>query len=287
MALKKLGPIISKPQIRHLISDLIPPIALRPAQKLWRCARGVGWHNFEGAWPTLGEVPVTPMPTGDDPWARTLVEGWRESLKDTAKPIPVVDNTGMLILPVFASQFSGPLTVLDFGGGPATGLVNILRYTRGLDLSRFFYVLVETPAMCRAIRSEIDVRSGEALEEIPDKLSLPLIVHAGSSLQYVPDYQRTLDRLTGLAPKFFIVSQTPMTDRPTYARQILTMPHVKAATWVFNRSEFIAGMKRRGYLLIFTVDHDLPLTHKNAPGPSVMASMVFVPAQSRSNQPTD
>jgi putative methyltransferase (TIGR04325 family) len=165
--------------------------------------------------------------------------------------------------------------VLDFGGGPGTGLANILRYARGIDLSRLLYVLVETPAMCRAVRSEIEAHCGRVSEDIPDALVGPLIVHAGSSLQYVSDYQTILSRLAALRPDLFIVSQTPVSGCPTYARQVLSAPHRKLASWVFNRSEFVAAMDARGYRLTFSVDHDLPLTHKNAPGPSFMASFVF------------
>jgi len=261
--------------IRELIADLVPPVLLRPALRALRRARGLGSHNFEGSWPTLADVPVTPKAEGDDPWAQTIGAGWRENLATVGTASPTSDNTGKLILPLLVSQFPGALTVLDFGGGPGAGLANILRYTRNLDMSRFSYVLVETPAMCRAVRSEIEVRSGTAVEEIPDQLSAPLVVHAGSSLQYVSDYRAALARLARLAPELFIVSQTPMTDDPTYARQVLNIPHRKLATWVFNRAELVAEMQSLSYRLTFAVDHDLPLTHKNAPGPSVMASMVF------------
>jgi putative methyltransferase (TIGR04325 family) len=242
----------------------------------------LGSHNFEGAWPTLADVPVTRNANDDDPWAQTIGAAWRENFKTDGDASPTVDATGKLILPLLASQFAGPLTVLDFGGGPGTGLANILRYAHGIDLSRFSYVLVETPAMCRAVRSEIEARAGTAVENIPDVLPSPMIVHAGSSLQYISNYEVTLSRLTALRPAFFIVSQTPVSDCSTYARQVLNTPHRKLATWVFNRSEFIAGMEGRGYRLTFSVDHDLPLTHKNAPGPSVMASMVFSPAPPQS-----
>jgi hypothetical protein len=69
-----------------------------------------------------------------------------------------------------------------------------------------------------------------------------------------------------------------MSDHPTYASQILNTPHKKIATWVFNRTEFIADMCSLGYRLAFSVDHDLPLTHGNTPGSLGITSMVFVPA---------
>ncbi|MBI2713828.1 MAG: hypothetical protein HYX37_05155 [Rhizobiales bacterium] len=235
----------------------------------------MGWHNFEGSWPTLADVPVTTRASDDDPWAQSIGAGELENLKTGGTASPTSYSAGQLILPLIASQFAGPLTVLDFGGGAGVGLVNILRYARGRDLSRFSYVLVETPAMCRVVRSAIEAHAGTAVEEIPKALPKPLIINAGASLQVVSDYLTILSQLANLAPEFFVVSQTPMSDCPTYARQSFNVPHRTMAHWVFNRAEFIAGMQSVGYQLIFSVDHDLRLTHKNAPGPSVMASMVF------------
>ena len=267
--------ISAKRLLRQAIVDLMPPIIARPAQKLWRRARGLGWHNFEGAWPTLADVPVPSRSDGADPWAQTLAAGWANSLD--APPRPTVDENGKLILPLLVSQFSEPVTVLDFGGGPAVGLAKILQYTRQRPL-QVSYVLVETPAMCGAVRGEIARRSGKVVEEIPDVLPQPSIVNASSSLQYISDYRGTLARLAKLAPKFFIVSNTPFTDCPTFARQVLNTPHRKIASWVFNRGEIVAQMKALGYGPVFGVDHDLPLTHGNAPGPSVMGTIVFAAA---------
>lgn len=256
------------------VDDLIPPILLRPAQRAWRRLHGLGWTNFHGSWPGLADVPVTRGMDDTDPWAQTIRAQWRENLEAAAATAG--GDASDLMLPLLALQFTGPLTVLDFGGGPGVGLVNIRRFTR-LEPSRLRYVLVETPAMCRAVRNEIETRGGQAMEDIPDAVPSPLIVNAGSSLQYVADYRDALSRLTRLAPNAVIVSQTPMSERPTYARQVLNTPHEKLAAWVFNRAEFTADMRSCGYRLAFSADHDLPLTHGQAPGPSIMASMVFLP----------
>ena len=262
--------------IRSALADLVPPLVLRPARKTWRVAHGLGWHNFYGSWPTLADVPVQCRAGDDDPWAQTITASWPENLEAGAGPI--CDDSGKLILPVLASQFTGPLTVLDFGGGAGVGLANILKFAH-LDLSRLSYVLVETPAMCRAVRRQIEAYSGTVTEQIPDALRAPLIVNASSSIQYIAGYQTTLSRLARLAPEFFIISQTPLTEGPTCACQVLNTPHRKIASWVFNRGEFVDRMSSLGYRLTFSVDHDLPLTYGKAPGPWAIASMIFLPAQ--------
>ena len=125
-----------------------------------------------------------------------------------------------------------------------------------------------------------DARFGDAsfvaiVEDIPATIAGPVLVNASSAIQYISDYRGTIARLVALAPICFIVSLTPFTDGPTYARQQLNIPHKKLATWVFNRTEFISEMTGLGYSLSFTVDHDLPITYGNAPGASSFASMVF------------
>lgn len=260
--------------LRAFIGGLVPPLLLRPLRRGWRRLNGLGWDNFYGAWSRLDDVPVTAEKDDADPWAQTIRGQWRENLK-TGSAI-VGGDASDLILPLLALQASGQLTVLDFGGGPGVGLVNMRRFAQ-LDPSHLRYVLVETPAMCRAVRAEIESRGGEVREDIPDALPSPLIVNASSSLQYISDYRDVLSRLTRLAPNALIVSQTPVSERPTYARQVLNTPHKKMAAWVFNRAELLAEMRSLGYRLAFSTDHDLPLTHGQAPGPSVMASMVFLP----------
>jgi len=252
---------------------------LRTVQRIWRHVHGLGWHNFEGAWPTLADVPVTLTPDDGDPWAETIGDAWRENFTNTSRVIPTIDSTGKLILPLLTSQYAAPLTVLDFGGGAAVGLANILKYCRGHDLS-LSYVLIERAAMCRAVRGEIEAHGGKAIEEIPEKLPHPLIVHAGASLHYVSDYRGAVSRLIGLKPECLIISNTPFTNCPTYACKGLNAPHRTLAHWIFNRHEFISELEAVGFRLKFSVDHDLPLTYKDAPGPWAIASMVFTPVLS-------
>jgi len=196
------------------------------------------------------------------------------------------DATGASLLPLTVSHLIGePVTVIDFGAGPAVGLIDILAQVRGLDLATFRYILVETPALCRAIekplREILMHRHGssdfvEILDSIPSVMRASRsIISAGSALQYISDYRATLSRLLALVPDHLIISQTPVSDHPTYARQQLNVPRATIASWVFNRRDLIADVETLGYRLVFAADHDLPLTHKNAPAPSVMASMVF------------
>lgn len=262
--------------MKRLIAEFTPPIVYRAARRLWRRLHGLGSHDFYGAWPELSAVPVTKEQNGSDPWAETIGAEWRNTFR--APLSPTIDDNGKLILPLLISQFREPVTVLDFGGGPCVGLAWILR-TLTNEARHLSYILVETPGMCRVVQAELAQHSAYAVSEIPTFIAHPLVVHAGGSLQYVEDYCGALKALTALAPETIAITNTPVTELKTYARQVLNAPYRRIASWVFNRSELVETMKSLGYELRFFVRHQLPLTHKSAPGPSDMATLIFNPAR--------
>jgi putative methyltransferase (TIGR04325 family) len=249
---------------RELINEVTPPIALRIARRVWRRWRGLGWHVFYGAWPSLDDVPVT----SGDPWAATLLD-------KLATPSSAPLALSGLILPLVASCQGRPVTVLDFGGGSAAGLANMLRYAP-VALSR--YVLVETPAMAAALRPMIAARADHTVsDQIPEQLPHPLIVNATTSIQYIRDWKSSLAKLARLKPEFFTVTYLTLTEGPTYARQVLETPHRKVGQWVFNRDEFLEQMRVLGYQPVFSADHDVAIDQGKAPGPSIIAGLIFAP----------
>jgi len=262
--------------LKSALASWVPPAIMRPGSRLWRRMNGLGWYNLYGCWPSFTDVPVTPSNADRDPWAESIGPGWWAAVK-AAPAAPAIDS-GQTILPLLASQFAGPFTVCDFGGGAAVGLANMIRYGR-VDLTRLSYVLVETPAMSRAVRAELEAQSGRAFDDIPASLPGPLIVHASSSLQYMRDYPATLARLAQLEPRYIILAQTPLTEAPTFACQILNTPRRVMATWVFNRYELIDRLRALGFEQIFAADHNIPLTHGKAKGKTVIGSIVFAPAR--------
>jgi putative methyltransferase (TIGR04325 family) len=268
---------------RRLLTEITPPVLWRITYSFWRRWRGLGWHTYHGSWPTFGDVPVTSGAGQelDDPWAETLPPNWRDNLD---KPRIASIDIAPMLLPVIACGLSEPISVIDFAGGMAAGLASLLRYVPAVRCRR--YVLIETPAMCAALRDGIDARQGCSVSEtIPEAMPHPLIVNAVSAIQYARDWQSVLSQLTALRPEFFIVAHTPLTNNETYARQVLETPSRKIAQWVFNRAHFVENMRTRGYRLVFAVDHDDPVDHGHAPGPSVVSSLVFVPSSRQAVTP--
>lgn len=259
-------------QLRSLIRDVMPPVLFRVAQRIsWR-VQGVGTYTFEGCYPTLADVPKWSQYSD----AKLAAQAVERGLARFKKPqLPLDDHVGRTILPLVISLVPRPVTVIDFGGSICVGLCCIRAYSPAL-LDSVSYVLVETPAICAALRGHltgITVTDG-----IPTQATGTVVVNASSSLQYIDDWRATLKRLAALKPQRFIVSNTPFTNGKTYARQQTNDPHQRLACWVFNRTEFASTMAQLGFYEDFAVEYDLPITHKDSPSESsVSGSIVFRP----------
>lgn len=243
---------------------------------------------FVGHYPSFEDIPRDARGYDVDDLAAKTSSPFLQWLQNAGSPNAKdrVDQSGRhLILPLVVSQFiEGPLTVLDVGGSGCLGLTQILESVPKLNLKKFRYINIDTSATCRFIREPVDTilksKFGTSsfvtiIEDIPEiPLNTPLIVNAASSLQYVWDYHALLLRLGRLAPEIFIISFIPVSDHPTYACQQTIHGHLTALR-VFNRAELNSEMERLGLRLEFTVNHVIPVTFKDTPGPFRFASMVF------------
>jgi putative methyltransferase (TIGR04325 family) len=278
---------------REIVADLTPPVLFRALQRLYRrnrrnsddASQAPPQAMFEGHYPSLESVPCGQSRYNDDELAGLDAKSHLEGLQNAGVRKERIHRTGRhLLLPLAVSQFvEGPMTVLDIGGGGCLGLTEILDHVPRLNLASFRYVNVDTSAMCRFTREPVETilrsKFGTSsfvtiTDDIPESLDPPLIVNAASSLEYVSDYRALLSRLGGLAPEVLILSFTPASDQPTYACQQRLQDHLLACR-VFNRAELISDVERLGFRLGFTVDHAMPLTFKDTPGPFSLPSMLF------------
>jgi putative methyltransferase (TIGR04325 family) len=263
-----------------LAEALLPPVLYRFILRVYLWAiRGHGWHLLYGRYPTLADVPATPGGQDSDWYAELSIKEVGDIAPEISRR-PLGDGAGLLVLPLLVSELLSregeTLTVLDFGGGAASGLKEIFERVPNPVLAKLRYVLVETPALVSAVRqTKLGGASYvELAEKIPSSLSHPLIVHARSSIQYIPDYRAALSELLALSPDIFIVAHTPVTDAPTFAQQQGNLSHQRLARWVLNRGELISEVEKAGYRLSLIFDHEAPITYKGS-GPLNDVSMIF------------
>lgn len=260
--------------LRKAAADLLPPILHRPLLNLARSMRGISAYTYEGAYPSLDAVPVKKHPHRADEVVEKSARVAVKRLSET--PSPSSDDDGRWILPLLVSRFAGQrLTILDFGGGSLTGWDRIRAHLPYFDLSQLKYVLVETDLTARALRKAITDPRFVIEHQVPETLETPLIVAASSVLQYIADYADLLRRFAKLGPEHIVISLTPFSDLPTYARMECNHPGSRFGSLVLNRAEIVGLLSGLGYSMSFVMDHRYRTTHKHAPGPSVFTSMVF------------
>ena len=178
------------------------------------------------------------------------------------------------LLPLMVSDYTD-VTVVDVGGGAVTGLAQIVSSV--ISTGRVHYILVETPHMCAAVerlKAKIDIEFTIS-EAMPSSVRQPSIVNAASVLQYIDNWQGALEDFARLKPEAIIISNTPMSDVPTYVRCQTNGRDRRIPAWCFHREDLTREMARLGYQRRYYIEHDHKLRHKDAPGPSVQASMIF------------
>jgi putative methyltransferase (TIGR04325 family) len=261
--------------LRKAAAELLPPIVHRPLLNLWHSMRGIGAYTYEGAYQSLEAVPVTNHIHHDQQVGEGVAQVALRRLNAQPSSASSEDD-GRWILPMLVSYFAGQrLTILDFGGGTLTGWDRIVGHLPNFEYSRLKYVLVETEAVARALQKAIIHPQFVIEDRVPVTLDAPLIVCASGVLQYISDYPDTLRRFAKLKPEYIIISLTPISDLPTYARMQCNNPHSRYGSLVLNRAEIVGILEDASYSLSFVMDHNYQTTHKNAPGPSRYTSMVF------------
>lgn len=105
-----------------------------------------------------------------------------------------------------------PLAVLDFGGGCGFHYFHVATATQ----AALRWAIVETPAMAaraaRVARGRFEAYA--ALGEAVRSLGAVHLLHASSTLQYVPDPLATLSELAALQAPHFLLARFPLWHRP-------------------------------------------------------------------------
>jgi putative methyltransferase (TIGR04325 family) len=188
---------------------------------------------------------------------------WLDKMSDRARRAKAEHARGALlsqnavthdyVLPAVAASIARPdatLRILDFGGGMAASFFPVID-ALGPGQKIVFHI-VESAALCQRAR-ELPLADERLVfhEDFPDPSEGLDIVHAGSSLQYVEDWQGLLARLCAYRPSHLVLADVPAGDLPHcfvtgqyfYGKRI---PH-----WFFRMSEFVAAVESNGYRLVF------------------------------------
>jgi putative methyltransferase (TIGR04325 family) len=228
---------------------------------------------WEGVYPNFKEAPIEGPGFGGEEWIQKSL-GKIKALRDAAKEkktVPTVTKYQESLLPVVASivyNELGRVRILDFGGGMGFTFYQV---ARGLQRTENFeYHIVEVEEVCKAAYHFFKKEENIFFHsDFPAHIGQVDIVHMGSSLQYIEKWRGALARLCGYIPRYFLFTDLPAGDIPTYA-STQRYYHSVIPVWFFNVNEIIEAMFEEGFKLIFkctyiakTLDVEQPCPQEN------------------------
>jgi hypothetical protein len=246
---------------------------------------------WEGIYPHLRDVPRKGKGFGGDTWVRRSLEKTRQLREEAANASPCLAAYNRSLLPVVAAmaflrgrtasawwtsaaESARTTTTLPAPCPPGAGGVSHCGGSRDI---------------CDAGREFFAGQDGVHFhEQWPDLGGTVDLLHMGSSIQYVEDWEGVLAAAARLSPRYLLFSDLIAGDIPTYAsaQVILRVPHPHV---VLQPDEFVAAVARQGYEPAFVsrflgtfLGQEQELPQENFPDSHKLrraCHMLFVPAK--------
>ena len=211
--------------------------------------RGPIW---EGVYKHFKDTPQLGGGYDNGPWATRSLAKLAElrGHSDSTKTIPetvIYESSLLPFLAAIVSERREPVMILDFGGGVG---ITYVAAVDGLAEGRIEYLVLENGNICFAGQSAFSDDSRISFDtSVPENREVD-IVHFGSSLHYVEDWKAILAQLAALHPKYFLLTDLPAGDIPTFAT-VQTFYGSKIPCWFFSLDEISAHFRDLGYKLVF------------------------------------
>jgi putative methyltransferase (TIGR04325 family) len=215
---------------------------------------GQGFKIWEGVYQSFSEARGDVGVFEQGIWLEKVKERARSALSASRsdEAIPPVAETRDYALPLvaaLAARNGETLRILDFGGGLASSfipLVNMLPADQALE-----FVIVENEAVCQAGRDLLAAdKRVQFVSTLPGAGERFDIVHCGSSLHYVDDWNGLLARLAALNTRYLVFADLPAADNLTLVTA--QMFHgARSPVRFWNLNEFSAKVESLGYRLLF------------------------------------
>lgn len=210
-------------------------------------------NTWDGIYSSFEEAPLHGDGFGSDMWLENSLKRIEDMLtppKNDTAPLAATYRASLLpILAALVYEELKTVRILDFGGGLGFDFVPVasaMPKTESME-----YCVVESEKMCELGSGVFDkdarIRFSTTL---PSDIEAVDVVHLGSSLQYVKDWQQLIEQLSRYNPRFFMFTDLPAGKFPTYA-SVQNYYDSRIPCWFFNFREFVEQMRSVGFHLTF------------------------------------
>lgn len=207
---------------------------------------------WEGVYESFDQVPATGSGHEGDTWISRGIERMeiiRTSFLrgGTMAPYPQFRESLLPLLAAMAFDGKKEISILDFGGGLGFEYYNVLGALPSDHTVD--YHIQEMPAVCAAGRDFFNNTQGITFHEtLPDRQFD--IVHLGSSLHYVEEWQDLVVALCEKAHSKIAFTDLLAGDIPTFASGQNYYDSL-LPVWFFNVGEFLQLVEEAGFNLAF------------------------------------
>jgi putative methyltransferase (TIGR04325 family) len=208
---------------------------------------------WEGVFGSFKESGADASAFESDIWIGKLVERAEQAMAQSAgtAAVAAVTETRDYALPFIAAAIARrnePLRILDFGGGIATSyfpLIQMLPADQPLE-----FTVVENETICERGRKMVPQDARILFRsQLPTAARFD-IVHCGSSIEYVDDWQGVLTKLVEYEPAFMLFVNLPAADNESFVTaQNYYGKRIPVRFWNFH--EFVSRLEKLGYDLMF------------------------------------
>jgi len=208
---------------------------------------------WEGVYQSFDDVPISGGGFNGDEWINNSAKKILKLLDNAnlSGTVSTVVAYRASLLPLLVSLMGTQkknINILDFGGG--LGFTYIPVVHSQAEKIQLEYHIVEVESVCEKGAQLFDGDDQICFHtSIPPKLEFD-IIHLGSSLQYIREWQKLLKQLASYQPKYILLTDLMAGDIPTYATA-QNYYGSKIASWFFNIDEVLTEMSSGGFDLSF------------------------------------
>lgn len=213
------------------------------------------FNIWEGIYKSFNDVSQKGLVFESSRWLDSSVEKLTSQLAclTSNRSLREISVSKDYALPVIVSLLLSnkeSLSVVDWGGGFAQTYL-ACKYSSSSAHKLIYYVIDKQSVIEKA--GEILSKDYPDLyfsSEIPESVKKTDIVHIGSALQYIEDWELLLSKLLSLKPSYFVLSDLMAGDIPTY---VSTQNYygTRVPVWFWNLNEFINRISDFGYESIY------------------------------------